>query len=55
MSKDIGVSLEETKELVDVALLSTDPRDVNYQQLKEVNWLFESLMHVLKDGQKMIS
>ena len=35
LSKDIGISKEETKSLVDVALSSADPRDVNYQQLKE--------------------
>ena len=35
LSKDIGISAEETKSLVDVALSSTDPRDVNYEQLKQ--------------------
>ena len=35
LSKDIGISKEETKSLVDVALSSTDPRDVNYEQLKQ--------------------
>ena len=35
LSEDIGISTEETKSLVDVALSSADPRDVNYQQLKE--------------------
>ena len=35
LSKDIGISTEETKSLVDVALSSTDPRDVNYEQLKQ--------------------
>ena len=35
LSEDIGISKEETKSLVDVALSSADPRDVNYQQLKE--------------------
>jgi len=35
LSDDIGISKEETKSLVDVALSSADPRDVNYQQLKE--------------------
>ena len=35
LSKDIGISTEETKSLVDVALSSTDPRDVNYEHLKE--------------------
>ena len=34
LSKDIGISKEETKSLVDVALSSTDPRDVDYEQLK---------------------
>ena len=34
LSEDIGISKEETKSLVDVALSSTDPRDVNYEQLK---------------------
>ena len=35
LSKDIGISKEETTGLVDVALSSTDPRDVNYEQLKQ--------------------
>ena len=35
LSKDIRISTEETKSLVDTALSSTDPRDVNYKQLKE--------------------
>ena len=35
LSKDIGISKEETKNLVDVALSSVDPRNVNYEQLKE--------------------
>ena len=35
LSEDIGISTEETKSLVDTALFSTDPRDVNYEQLKE--------------------
>ena len=35
LSEDIGISTEKTKSLVDVALSSADPRDVNYEQLKE--------------------
>ena len=35
LSEDIGISTEETKSLVDVALSSVDPRDVNYEQLKQ--------------------
>ncbi len=35
LSEDIGISTEETKNLVNVALSSTDPRDVNYEQLKQ--------------------
>ena len=35
LSEDIGISTEETKSLVDVALSSTDSRDVNYEQLKQ--------------------
>ena len=35
LSKDIGISKEETKSLVDVAISSVDPRDVNYEQLKK--------------------
>ncbi len=35
LSEDIGISKEETKSLVDVTLSSTDPRDVNYENLKE--------------------
>ena len=34
LSKDIGISNEEAKNLLDVALSSTDPRNVNYEQLK---------------------
>ena len=35
LSEDMGISREETKSMVDVALSSTDPRDVNYEQLKQ--------------------
>ena len=35
LSEDIGISTKETKSLVDVALSSTDPRNVNYEQLKQ--------------------
>ena len=35
LSKDIGISKEETIDLVDVALSFTDPRDVNYEELKQ--------------------
>ena len=35
LSENIGISTEETKSLVDVALSFTDPRDINYEQLKE--------------------
>ena len=35
LSEDIGISTEETKSLVDVALSFTDPKDVNYEQLKQ--------------------
>ena len=35
LSEDIGISTEETKSLVDMALSSVDPRDVNYEQLKQ--------------------
>ena len=35
LSEDIGISTEETKNLVDAALSSTDPRNVNYEQLKQ--------------------
>ena len=35
LSKDIGISNEEAKSLLDVALSSTDPRYVNYEQLKD--------------------
>ena len=35
LSEDIGISIEETKSLVDVALSSADPRDVDYEQLKQ--------------------
>ena len=35
LSEDIGISQEETKSLVDIALSSSDPRYVNYEKLKE--------------------
>ena len=35
LSEDLGISKEETTGLVDVALSSTDPRDINYDQLKQ--------------------
>jgi|TARA_B100000029_G_scaffold348152_1_gene340511 hypothetical protein len=35
ISEDIGISKEETKCLVDVALSSTDTRYINYEQLKD--------------------
>jgi hypothetical protein len=35
LSEDIGITTEETKSLVDVAISSIDPRDVNYEQLKQ--------------------
>ena len=35
LSEDIGISTEETKGLVDVAISSVDPRDINYEQLKQ--------------------
>ena len=35
LSEDIGISKEETKSLVDVAISSVDPRDINYIQLKQ--------------------
>ena len=35
LSEDIGISTEETKSLVDTALSSTNPKHVNYEQLKE--------------------
>ena len=40
LSEDIGISTKETKSLVDVALSSTDPRDVNYEQLKQEITIF---------------
>ena len=35
LSEDIGISTEETKSLVDVAISSVDPRDITYEQLKQ--------------------
>ena len=35
LSEDIGISKEETKSLVDIALSDIDPNDVNYEQLKQ--------------------
>ena len=35
LSNDIGISEEETKSLVDIALSSSDPRYVNYGELKD--------------------
>ena len=34
LSEDIGMSKEETKNLVDIAISSNDPRYINYEQLK---------------------
>jgi hypothetical protein len=34
LSEDIGISKEETKNLVDIAISSTDPRYIDYEQLK---------------------
>ena len=34
LSEDIGMSKEETKNLVDIAISSTDPRYIDYEQLK---------------------
>ena len=35
LSQDIGITKEETKSLVNIALSSTELRKVNYEQLKE--------------------
>ena len=35
LSEDIGISKEETKSLVDIALSGVNPNDVNYEQLKQ--------------------
>ncbi len=35
LSEDIGISQEETKSLVDIALSSSDPSYVNYEELKD--------------------
>ena len=35
LSEDIGISKEETKSLVDIAISSNDPRYINYEQLKD--------------------
>ena len=35
LSDDIGISEEETKSLVDIALSSTNRRYVNYDELKD--------------------
>ena len=35
LSEDIGISKEETRSLVNIALSSSDPRNVNYEQLKQ--------------------
>ncbi len=35
LSEDIGISKEETKNLIDIALSSTDPNHINYEQLKD--------------------
>jgi len=35
LSDDIGISQEETKSLVDIALSSSDLRYVNYEELKD--------------------
>ena len=33
LSEDIGMSKEETKNLVDIAISSTDPRYIDYEHL----------------------
>ena len=35
LSDDIGISQQETKSLVDIALSSSDLRYVNYEELKD--------------------
>ena len=35
LSEDIGISREESKSLVDIAISSSDLRYVNYEQLKD--------------------
>jgi hypothetical protein len=35
LSEDIGISREESKNLVDIAISSSDLRYVDYQQLKD--------------------
>ena len=35
LSKEIGISKDDTKSLVDVALSSVDVKKVNYEDLKE--------------------
>ena len=35
LSEDIGMSKEETKNLVDIAISSNDPRYIDYEQLKD--------------------
>ena len=35
LSEEIGISINDTKSLVDVALSSVDIKKVNYQDLKE--------------------
>ena len=35
LSNDIGMSKEETKHIVDMAISSTDPRYIDYEQLKD--------------------
>ena len=49
LSEDVGISTEETKSLVDVALSSADPRDVNYEQLKEeiITFLFINIFFLI--------
>ena len=35
LSEDIGMSKEETKNLVDIAISSNDPRYIDYEKLKD--------------------
>ena len=35
LSEEIGISIEDTKSLVDVALLSVDIKKINYEDFKE--------------------
>ena len=46
LSEDIGISTEETKSLVDVAISSADPRDINYEPVSYTHLTLPTILLV---------